>query len=51
MSPRNVEFRTLDGLALRGLFYTTGKPQQPCIIMTHGVSRRPFVFPVELILS
>ncbi|KFY86915.1 hypothetical protein V500_07307 [Pseudogymnoascus sp. VKM F-4518 (FW-2643)] len=38
-SPRKVEFHTLDGLTLSGLFYTAGK-KQPCIIMTHGLAGR-----------
>lgn len=35
---RDVEFRTVDGLTLRGLFYAPiGAENVPCIIMTHGV--------------
>lgn len=35
---RDVEFRTVDGLTLRGLFYAPiGAEKTPCIIMTHGV--------------
>lgn len=35
---RDVEFRTVDGLTLRGLFYAPITAEKiPCIIMTHGV--------------
>jgi cephalosporin-C deacetylase-like acetyl esterase len=35
---RDVEFRTVDGIMLRGVFYApTGDEKMPCIIMTHGV--------------
>lgn len=40
MSPgrRDVEFPTVDGLTLRGWFYTAnGDGKQPCIIMANGV--------------
>ena len=38
MGRRNVEFKTTDGVTLRGWFYT---PQQssgkiPCLVMAHG---------------
>ncbi|GLA21841.1 hypothetical protein AnigIFM62618_001976, partial [Aspergillus niger] len=36
---RDVEFRTVDGIMLRGVFYApTGDEKMPCIIMTHGFS-------------
>ncbi|KAG4253878.1 hypothetical protein BFJ72_g14747 [Fusarium proliferatum] len=36
---RDVEFRTLDGTTLRGLFYAPiADEKRPCIIMTHGFS-------------
>lgn len=35
---RDVEFRTVDGITLRGFFYAPiGDEKMPCIIMTHGV--------------
>lgn len=37
-SPRPIEFSTLDGLTLRGLFYSTGwQEKRTCIILGHGV--------------
>lgn len=33
-----VEFKTLDGLTLRGTLYLSSEPHGPAIVMTPGVS-------------
>ncbi|KAH8203672.1 hypothetical protein TruAng_002202 [Truncatella angustata] len=33
---KEVEFKTLDGLILRGTLYSSGEPQSPAVIMTPG---------------
>jgi dipeptidyl aminopeptidase/acylaminoacyl peptidase len=34
-SCEDIEFKTFDGLTLRGWFYHAGE-NSPCIILTHG---------------
>ncbi|KAL6879359.1 alpha/beta-hydrolase [Trichoderma novae-zelandiae] len=37
-SRRNVSFQTVDGITLKGWFFSAGSEKGPCVIMTHGVS-------------
>jgi dipeptidyl aminopeptidase/acylaminoacyl peptidase len=44
MSRQDIEFKSSDGVTLRGWFYTTSTPRSapsaklPCLIMIHGFS-------------
>lgn len=41
MPQSNIEFKTCDGVTLRGWFYTPSSTQQdklPCLVMSHGFS-------------
>lgn len=41
---RDIEFKTFDGLTLRGWFYpaTSKLEKSPAIVITHGVSAIPY---------